>query len=237
MMVKICGITNREDALAAMETGASALGFNFWPASPRYVAPERAGELLALVPAGVWKVGIFVNEARERVEWAARTLVLDVAQLHGQEAPRDYPSGVRVWKGFRAPRGAPAEFAVIGDAPPAGLVENASISAQGGRGRRAAFEVPDLPAEAVLIDGPSSGRPFDWSLAAGLPQRIIIAGGLDSGNVRQAIAAARPWGVDACSRLESAPGRKDHAKMARFVLAAREAFIQTAQEAGDVSAA
>jgi phosphoribosylanthranilate isomerase len=79
---------------------------------------------------------------------------------------------------------------------------------------------PDDPAEAWLLDGPASGMPFDWRLAAGHDKKIVLAGGLDAENVRAAVAQARPWGVDACSRLESAPGRKDHDKMARFLRAA-----------------
>jgi phosphoribosylanthranilate isomerase len=78
----------------------------------------------------------------------------------------------------------------------------------------------EYPAEAVLLDGPANGVPFDWTLAAGASQKVIVAGGLDAGNVRRAIEQARPWGVDACSRIESAPGKKDHRKMAEFLKAA-----------------
>ncbi len=195
MMVKICGITNREDALAAVEGGAAALGFNFWPRSPRAVTIEHAAELMAALPAGVLKAGVFVNqpEAGE----IARCLGLDVVQLCGEETPADYPSGVRVWKAVR-------------------VGEN--------------FMLPDCPAEALLLDGPAgalhggSGRTFDWRLAAGAARKIILAGGLDASNVREAIAAARPWGVDACSRLESSPGKKDHVKMAAFLKAALAAL-------------
>lgn len=195
MMVKICGITNREDALAAVEAGAGALGFNFWPRSPRCITSEQAARLLDGLPAGVLKVGVFVNqpEAGE----IARRLGLDVAQLCGEERPADYPAGVRVWKAVR----------VDGN-----------------------FTLPDVPAEALLLDGPAGalygggGKTFDWRIAAGGARRIILAGGLDASNVREAIAAARPWGVDACSRLESSPGKKDHVKMAAFVKAALAAL-------------
>ncbi len=101
MMVKICGITNREDALAAIGGGASALGFNFYPRSPRYVRPETAEPLLAAVPAPVWKVGVFVNESPQRVAAIAARLHLDVVQLHGEESPADFPPGLRVWKAVR----------------------------------------------------------------------------------------------------------------------------------------
>jgi phosphoribosylanthranilate isomerase len=78
----------------------------------------------------------------------------------------------------------------------------------------------EYPSEAILLDGPSNGEPFDWALAAGVSKKLIIAGGLDANNVRAAIEQAKPWGVDACSRLESAPGRKDHAKVEQFLKAA-----------------
>lgn len=188
MMVKICGITNREDALAAVEGGAAALGFNFYPPSPRYIAPEQAAGMIAALPPGVWKVGVFVDEPAECVAETARRLGLDIAQLHGAETPDQYPPGVRVWKAFR----------VRGSAP----------------------DWSGCPAEAVLLDGPASGHSFDWTLAAAAGRRVILAGGLDADNVRQAIETVRPWGVDACSRIESEPGRKDPVKMAQFLKAA-----------------
>jgi phosphoribosylanthranilate isomerase len=193
MMVKICGITNREDALAAIEGGASALGFNFYRKSPRYVDPDRAAGMIASLPGSVWKVGVFVNEAPAHIAALAGKVGLDIAQLHGDENEEDYPPGIRVWKAARV-----AE----------------------------SFRLADLDgctAEAVLLDTPAgdayggTGRTFDWSKAAGSSKHIILAGGLDASNIKQAIAAARPWGVDACSRIESEPGRKDHAKMAQFL--------------------
>ena len=192
MMVKICGITNREDALAAVEGGAAALGFNFYPRSPRYLDPERAAELIAAMPAGVWKVGVFANEPPERIIELAHRLGLDVVQIHGDEVR--YPAGLRIWKA-------------------ATVDENFRLA-----------DLDQYPAEAVLLDAPAgdayggTGRAFDWSKAAGATElKIILAGGLDAANVRQAIAAAHPWGVDVCSRIESSPGRKDHVKMAQFL--------------------
>jgi phosphoribosylanthranilate isomerase len=195
MIVKICGITNLEDALAAVEGGAAALGFNFWPRSPRYIAPERAAEIGAALPAGVWKAGVFVNEPR--APEIARLAALDIVQLHGDELPDDYPAGFRVWKAARVEAGF-------------------DLSAWDG-----------CPAEALLLDGPAgmlyggAGASFDWRLAHG-GKKIVLAGGLDASNVRPAIEQARPWGVDACSRLESAPGKKDRRKMAAFLKAALE---------------
>jgi len=192
MMVKICGITNLEDAQAAVEGGAAALGFNFWPRSPRYIAPEAARRIIERLPPSVWKVGVFVDAEPRAVGEIARAAGLDLAQLHGQEAAGDFPEGLRVWKAIRV--GADFELSSIGR----------------------------YPAEAVLLDGPANGVAFDWTIAAGSSRRVIIAGGLDAGNVRQAIKQARPWGVDACSRLESSPGKKDHTRMAQFLKAALE---------------
>ncbi len=194
MMVKICGITNRGDALAAAEGGASALGFNFYPKSPRYLTPESAGEIAAAVPPGVLKVGVFVNEAAEAVRAVAARVGLDVVQLHGESAQA--PAGLRVWRAL-----------AVG--PGFNIASLDSISA-----------------EAFLLDAPSgsqyggTGRTFDWSLARGARRPVIVAGGLDETNVRRAIEEARPWGVDACSRLESAPGQKDRRRMAEFLKAA-----------------
>jgi len=193
MMVKICGITNIEDALAAIECGAQALGFNFWPRSPRYIAPEAARALIARLPAGVCKVGVFVDEKPEVVTATAREACLDVAQLHGHETGGDFPQGLRVWKAVRI----------------------------GAHFDREALH--QYPAEAVLLDGPANGVAFDWTVAAGIPRKVIVAGGLDATNISKAIEQARPWGVDACSRIERAPGRKDHSKMAKFLKAALSA--------------
>ncbi len=98
MMVKICGITNVEDAVAAVEGGASALGFNFWPGSPRYVTPEAARRVIEQLPATVWKVGVFVDEDPAAVARIAGEAGLDIVQLHGHETPRDFPPGARIWK-------------------------------------------------------------------------------------------------------------------------------------------
>lgn len=194
-VVKVCGITNAEDARAAVEAGAGALGFNFYPRSPRYLSAAGAAEITAGVPAGVLKVGVFVNETPERVAEIVREAGLDVAQLHGDEGADGVPPGVRVWKAFRVGEGFSLE------------------------------QLEAFPAEAFLLDTPTelyggSGHTFDWSRASGAERRILLAGGLDESNVREAIAVAHPWGVDACSRLESAPGKKDYGRMARFIAAA-----------------
>ena len=191
MILKICGITTLEDAQAAIDAGATAIGFNFYPRSPRYIAPDRAA---AILTPGVRRVGVFVNESPAQIAEIARIAALDTAQLHGDETPDAYPAGLAVWKAARI---------------------NGAFTFQ---------PYDDLPAEAVLLDGPASGLTFDWSLAATRAHRIIIAGGLDATNVARAIELAHPWGVDACSRIESAPGIKDHAKMNAFLQAAKAAL-------------
>jgi phosphoribosylanthranilate isomerase len=188
MFVKICGITNREDALAAVEAGARALGFIFYEKSPRAVTAAQIKTFAKDIPESVWKVGVFVDEAPARIEEIGAQVGLDVAQLHGAETPAQHPRGMRVWKAFRVANGC------IGNA--------------------------NYPAEAVLLDGPSSGKTFDWSLGAEFPGKLIVAGGLDENNVRDAVARAKPWGVDVSSGIEAAPGRKDHVRMKRFIEAA-----------------
>jgi len=187
VFVKICGLTNLEDALAAAGMGAAAAGFNFYTGSPRYIAPEALAAWIGEVPVGMWKVGVFVNEPVTRVLEISRALELDVAQLHGKETPNDVPQGIRVWKAARVVDG--YDFASL-----------------------EAFQT-----EALLLDGPASGIRFDWSVATGRGRKIVLAGGLDVDNVREAIEHVRPWGVDVCSRIESAPGKKDHARMKRFI--------------------
>jgi phosphoribosylanthranilate isomerase len=192
MMVKICGITNREDALAAAEAGASAIGFNFYRESPRYISPTGAAMIGEKIPANVWRVGVFVNESAETVARIVLDAGLDIAQLHGSSMAR----GVRIWQALSAEE---SETVPLG---------------------------PEV--EAVLVDSPTdgisggSGQTWDWTRPPQLDKKIIIAGGLDADNVRLAIEQARPWGVDACSRIEKAPGLKDHDKMRKFILAALE---------------
>lgn len=191
MLVKICGITNHEDAAAAVDAGASALGFNFWPKSPRYVRAEAAGD----ISAAVLRVGVFVNETEERIREVAELARLDVVQLHGAAT---LPRGLRAWRA-----------ASVGeDFDPAQL---------------------DPGYEAYLLDAPAgvlhggTGRTFDWTRVRGIGARIVLAGGLGPDNVAEAIATVSPWGVDACSRLESRPGKKDHHKVAAFCRAALQA--------------
>ncbi len=196
MIVKICGITNQGDAHAAVQSGATALGFNFWRHSPRYISPTGASLITEQLPAGVLKVGVFVDERPDVIAKIALEAGLDVAQLHGEaECP-----AVRNWRACPIRDTLPIEC------------------------------LADLDAEAFLLDTSSTelrggtGVTFRWSLAKEAAQttgkKIVIAGGLDADNVQTAIGEAQPWGVDSCSRLESSPGRKDHAKMEKFIRAA-----------------
>jgi phosphoribosylanthranilate isomerase len=194
-MVKVCGITRREDAEAAVAAGASAIGFVFVPHSPRYVSPEAAAELGRGLD--VWKVGVFVDESPASVETVMQAAQLDIAQVYGE-----VPNVPRVWRAIR-----------VG---PASRPANQNV-------------------EAVLLDGPANGITFDWKEARGFSGKLILAGGLNASNVAEAIRVAQPWGVDASSGLESAPGIKDPEKVRRFVKAALEAGRAGFQPAGSKS--
>lgn len=199
MILKVCGITNQEDADVAVDAGATAIGFNFYEKSPRYLTWEQARDIRT--PMGVLRVGVFVDARRQDIEESSRVAKIHVAQMHGKEATlAEYPA-IRFWKAFQVRPGFDLE------------------------------REDDGYPEALLLDGPAgdlyggSGKSFDWKLAKGLRRRIIIAGGLDGSNVAQAVEIARPWGVDACSRIELAPGKKDHQKMKEFLWAARMALF------------
>jgi phosphoribosylanthranilate isomerase len=192
-VIKVCGITTIDDARAAVEAGANALGFNFYTKSPRYVTPQQARSIIDEVSGSYLRVGVFVNAAQKELLSIAEQAGLDVLQLHGD---CDVPQGghYRIWR------------SVAGEAP--------SVQA-------------DERIEAYLLDSVSpeyggSGKPFRWEMAAGFAHRIIVAGGLDASNVAAAIDALHPSGVDACSRIESQPGKKDHQRMRAFIQAAQQ---------------
>jgi phosphoribosylanthranilate isomerase len=192
VIVKICGITNLEDAASAVAAGAHALGFNFYPRSPRYIRPAEARAIVRELPAHVLRVGVFVHEPEFEVARIMEAAGMNIAQIHHGALP----AGQRAWRA----RSVDDTFS------PADLNE-------------------DGP-EAFLLDAPApggyggTGRVFDWTRVPSVGRRIVLAGGLDASNVEQAIATVRPWGVDACSRLESAPGRKDHQRVREFIQAA-----------------
>ncbi|MEA3345401.1 MAG: tryptophan synthase subunit beta [Chloroflexota bacterium] len=205
--VKICGITNLEDALAAEKAGADLLGFVFYPPSPRYVPPERVREIVGALrrsESAVRTVGVFVDEELSRVREAIRKCDLDYAQLHGDEPPPYVAAlGERAIKALRVRSAADVE------------------------------RLADYQAAAYLLDAyhpekpGGTGRAWDWGLAAAAKRfgPIILAGGLTPDNVAQAVHQVRPWGVDVSSGVESEPGRKDQDKMRRFVAAAKDLTV------------
>ena len=193
MIVKVCGITNGEDALAAVAAGANAIGFILYSKSPRYVTPEQAQSIIAELPPQILKVGVFVDELPRELERIMKTVGLDIAQLHGRETAGRVPKSLRTWKAFR-------------------VTPEWKASAMDG-----------FPSEAFLLDSAAHGQTFEWQRVAGLRQKIVLAGGLDATNVREAIRTVAPWGVDASSRLELRPGVKDHVRVREFVRAALEA--------------
>lgn len=194
--VKICGITNPEDALMAVEAGADALGFVFFPDSPRCVSPEQAEAIIRRLPPFVQTVGLFVNEGVEKVNLVADRCGLDLIQLHGEETP-DYCADVRrrIIKAFR----------VKDESSLAGMADY----------RVAA---PLLDAWSPAAHG-GTGTTFNWEIAAraAASRDIILAGGLTPENVAGAIAAVRPYAVDVSSGVESAPGKKDAGLVSRFI--------------------
>jgi len=199
MFVKICGITNEEDALLATALGADALGFIFAP-STRQVSVERARDIVKRLPTDVLPVGVFRNDRREHVVDVAGRVGLHAVQLHGGE-PLSEVRWIRERVRFVI------QAFVSGD-PALGAAANS-------------------PADVVLVDSPNpgSGKVFDWRLAEGAPGgvRLLIAGGLTPDNVGDAIHLLRPWGVDVASGVEAAPGRKDPRKLRRFIEVARGA--------------
>lgn len=197
--VKVCGITNLGDALAALDAGADMLGFNFYARSPRYVTPAEARKIIESLPDGVSCVGVFVNEPTPvEVERLARAAGLDAAQLHGDETP-EYCQSLRGLTTIKALR-------VRADYTP----ESA-----------AAYET-----DAVLLDAyvagerGGTGHTFDWTLATRTRERVnklFLAGGLNPDNVVAALAAVHPYAVDVCSGVETSPGHKSPELIRRFV--------------------
>jgi phosphoribosylanthranilate isomerase len=202
--VKVCGITNAEDALAAVEAGADALGFIFYEKSPRYVVPAVAANIIAELPPLVTPVGVFVNEGLATVRSIMDTCGLAMAQLHGDENVSYCRELAR-----------PAMKALR-------LRDRGSLLALAeyqGRGGVRGFVLDTF---SELAYG-GTGQITDWGLAAEVAKStpLLLAGGLTPDNVTEAIRTVRPYGVDVSSGVESAPGKKDHAKMRAFVDAVR----------------
>jgi phosphoribosylanthranilate isomerase len=200
--IKICGITNREDALLAAALGADALGFIFYPPSPRAVAPDTARKIIDQLPPFVAAVGVFVDEAADTVREVAAWVSLDWVQLHGRETPEYCRNlGRRVIKGFRIRD----DHSLPELAPYRGVVQGMLLDTY----------------KKGQVGG--TGESFDWRLArlAAPYGPIILAGGLTPENVAQAITAAQPRAVDVASGVEAAPGKKDPDKLKSFFEAVR----------------
>jgi len=202
MLVKICGITRLTEARHAVACGVDALGFVFWPKSPRYIAPERAVEIIATLPAHVTTVGVFVNESVAGIRAIVEGTGIGVVQLHGDETP-DYASALSrpVWRAFTVER---AEAMSSAWPPETTVLVDASDPVRRG----------------------GTGVKVDWQRAAGIARahRIVLAGGLTPENVVEAIETVRPYGVDVSSGVEDSPGVKNVDKIERFLTGARSAF-------------
>ena len=202
MFVKICGITNEDDALFAVAMGADAVGFIFAP-SPRQIAPQQVYDITRRLPPEILTVGVFRDELPSRVVEIAHRAGVKAVQLHGRETPEqtaEVANSMRwVIKAF---------------------------SATSPELRKADRYGTDL----VLVDAPApgSGKLFDWGLASDVPPnlRVILAGGLEPDNVADAIKVVEPWGVDVASGVEAEPGIKDPTKVRRFIVNARAAAAQ-----------
>jgi phosphoribosylanthranilate isomerase len=209
MFVKICGTTTEEDALLAVALGADAVGFIFAP-SPRQVTPVTAADIVKRLPPEIVTVGVFRGESPQRIVDTMQQCGLRAAQLHGTETAEQTR-----WIRGRVP-----------------MVMKAFAA-----GDPAIARAGDFGADAVLLDSasPGSGVVFDWRLAEDVPPRtrLLLAGGLHPDNVRDAVKQVKPWGVDVCSGVESAPGRKDPRRLRAFVLAAKAAGDELRQRGGD----
>ncbi len=202
MFIKVCGITRLTDALHAVQQGATAVGFVFWPRSPRGVSVERAAEIIAELPSSVTTVGVFVNEPVEGIRAVVARTGINAVQLHGDEPPA-YADALE-WPLIRA-----VSVDEVDEACDAWSEQTALL-----------LDTID----PVRRGG--TGVPIDWTRAAAVARRrrIVLAGGLTPENVSSAIRAVRPYGVDVASGVESAPGVKDFAKVTRFIANARSAF-------------
>lgn len=200
--IKICGITNLDDALAAAEYGADALGFIFYKKSPRYIKPEKAAEIISQLPPFITPVGLFVNEREEKIREVQQHTCIQTIQLHGDETP-DFCSrfGERVIKAFQ-------------------VKDKESIK-----------HLAQYHVGAFLLDSyrdgqrGGTGTTFDWHLAvvAKTFGRIILAGGLTPDNAAEAVKLVQPYAVDIASGVEREPGIKDHSKIKKFITEVRRA--------------
>lgn len=204
--IKICGITSQEDAQAAVEAGADALGFIFVKETPRYIEPDAVAAIVARLPPFITTVGVFIGRTPEEIEHIMSASGLSLVQLHGDESPAEC-------RRLRVP-----------------FVK--AIRVQGEHNLDAMRNYPQ--ARAFLLDTYVAGRPggtgatFPWEIAATASRRarVILAGGLTPDNVAFAVTQVRPYAVDVCSGVETRPGRKDHRKVREFIEHARQAYLR-----------
>lgn len=200
--IKICGLTRADDVRAAVDSGADAIGFVFYPPSPRSVSFEQAAELAALLPPFVTAVGLFVNPTQVFVAEALSAVPLQLLQFHGDETDAECASHGRPW--IKAARMRPG----------VDLIEFSSLHPR---------------ARGILVDAfvdgyGGGGKTFDWSLIPeGFERPLILSGGLEPDNVAEAVRRVRPWAVDVSSGVESAKGVKDAARIAAFIAGVRNA--------------
>jgi phosphoribosylanthranilate isomerase len=205
LRIKICGLTTPQDAAAAIEFGADALGFNFFPGSKRYVQMETAGDWIAALPRHMEKLGILVNPKWDEAKAAAGVAGITALQLHGTETPEFCRKLIE--QGIRFEKALP-------------VTDAASLA-----------DLPDFFTCTLLLDSGGtefggSGQVFPWEIARDFVQanphiRVVLAGGLTPENVAEAVATVRPFGVDVTSGVESSPGRKDYGRLQAFITAAR----------------
>jgi phosphoribosylanthranilate isomerase len=202
IFIKVCGMTRLTDALHAVDQGATALGFIFWPRSPRAVSLERAAEIIAELPSSITTVGVFVNEPIDGIRAIVARTGINTVQLHGDEPPA-YADALE-WPLIRAVDADDVDEACAAwSGQTALLLDTIDPIRRGG-----------------------TGVPVDWARAAGVARtrKLVLAGGLTPENVASAIRAVRPYGVDVSSGVELAPGVKDFDKVTRFVKNALRAF-------------
>ena len=190
--VKICGITNFEDAKAAVDLGANIIGFNFYPKSPRYITPQATAEIIYKLPAFIDTAAIFVNDSRQKIKDTLEICPLDWIQLHGDETPEFCHSltvlNVKTMKAIR-------------------VKDKSDID-----------RATDYLTDAVLLDAyhpekyGGTGITFDWNIIGSLDKRVFLAGGINPENARAAVELG-VYGIDICSGIEASPGKKDHEKM------------------------
>jgi phosphoribosylanthranilate isomerase len=213
--IKICGITNLEDALTAVDAGADALGFVFYEKSPRYVDPERAQRIVRELPGIIEKVGVFVNQTEESICATADKAGLTAIQLHGDnEDPHmadlvaESRAHLKVMAAISMHHPKPEDWAMMWrpDVVYAFLVDSGNSSSYGGTGKTFDWQTSQPNIEVIARLG-----------------RVIVAGGLNPGNVTEAIRILKPWGVDVSSGVEAMPGKKDPHKVRAFAQAVRQA--------------